>query len=102
MVDSMPVDPVPSTNLKSTYFMRRGRFHEFRYTSPVFGLNAMSVALVPRDGNTLTVSPLTARSRISVSTGRPVSRSMCVAQLTLTNGFAAVQHIQKTVFVRAD
>ena len=69
----------------------------------------MSVALVPRDGNTLTVSPLMARSRISVSTGRPVSRSICVAQLTLTNGFAAISlplvrssTYRKTVFVRAD
>src|SRR5260221_726306 len=29
MVDSMPVEPVPSTNLKSTYFISRGKFHEF-------------------------------------------------------------------------
>ena len=29
IVDSMPVAPVPRTNLKSTYFMSRGKFHEF-------------------------------------------------------------------------
>jgi len=50
MVDSIPVEPVPRTNLKSTYFISLGKFHEFTYTSPVFGLNAISVALVPREG----------------------------------------------------
>ena len=50
----------------------------------------MSEALVPREGQTSTVSPLSARSYTSVRTGRPVAASMREAQFTFTNGCAVI------------
>src|SRR5580765_5320124 len=71
-------------------FCMRGTFHVLAYTRPVFGLNAMGTALVPRDGQISTSSPARKRLDTSVNAGRPVARSICVAQLTWTYGCAAI------------
>ena len=66
----------------------------------------MGTALVPRDGQISTSSPARKRFWISVSTGRPVAMSICVAQFTLTYGMrrdqlavGAIQHIQEAVLI---
>src|SRR5439155_26117754 len=71
-------------------FWSSGTFHVRAWIERVFGLNALGTALVPRDGHIATSSPAANRLWTSVSTGRPVARSIWVAQLTLTIGCAAI------------
>src|SRR6185295_1361097 len=88
---STPVEVAPTTWTDGgASFCSRGTSHVLAYTSPLAGLKAMGTALVPRDGQISTSSPARKRLYISVSTGRPVVRSMCDAQLTLTKGCAAI------------
>src|ERR1700680_5032633 len=87
----MPVEAPPMTGgVGGASCWIRGTFHGLGAARAVFGLNAIGTSFVPRDGQISTSSPARKRLCTSVNTGRPVTRSICVAQLTLTYGCAAI------------
>ena len=62
----------------------------------------MGTAFVPRDGRISSSSLARKRLYTSVNTGRPVVKSTCVAQLTLTYRFAAIslQFVRSSTYMK--